>query len=88
MERVLDYGARFYDASVGRFISSDPLSELAPGWTPYRYAFNNPISYTDPTGMFETEDEAKKYAKDNNIKVRKFNFGKGDWVVSPMTRIE
>jgi hypothetical protein len=37
---------------------------------------------------FETEDEAKKYAKDNNIKVRKFNFGKGDRVVSPMTRIE
>ena len=31
----------------------DPLAEKAPDWTPYRYGFNNPIKYTDPTGMFE-----------------------------------
>jgi hypothetical protein len=31
----------------------DPLAEKAPGWTPYRAFFNNPLKYIDPTGMFE-----------------------------------
>lgn len=37
----------------GRWISPDPLSEEFPDWTPYRYGFNNPITFTDPTGMLE-----------------------------------
>src|SRR5690606_27311478 len=47
------YGARYYDPRLSIFISVDPLAEQAPDWTPYRYGFNNPIKYTDPTGMFE-----------------------------------
>lgn len=37
----------------------DPLADQAPGWTPYRYGFNNPMRFVDPTGMLETnyEDE-------------------------------
>jgi hypothetical protein len=34
----------------------DPLAELAPDWTPYRYGFNNAMKYTDPKGMFEYSD--------------------------------
>ena len=37
----------------GRWISPDPLSEEFPDWTPYRYGFNNPIKFSDPTGMLE-----------------------------------
>ena len=80
---MLAYGARMMDPILGRFINPDPLSELAPDWTPYRYAFNNPIIYIDPDGMFETEAAAKKYAEDNNIKTGWFSrtFGSGSKIV-------
>jgi uncharacterized protein RhaS with RHS repeats len=36
------------------WLSVDPLADAAPGWTPYRYGLNNPINFTDPTGMLES----------------------------------
>ncbi|GIG55599.1 RHS repeat-associated core domain-containing protein [Demequina activiva] len=45
--------ARYYDPAVGRFLSPDPL--MSPGdprtLDPYRYADNNPVSYTDASGL-------------------------------------
>lgn len=55
------------------FISVDPLAEKALGWTPYRYSFNNPITFVDPNGLFETKSEAKQWAKDNNIRTGWFS---------------
>ena len=43
------------DETRGRWISPDPLSEEAPSWTPYRFGFNNPIYFNDPTGLFEDD---------------------------------
>lgn len=36
---------------AGRWISMDPLSEEFSSWSPYSFVYNNPIKYTDPTGM-------------------------------------
>ena len=50
---MYDFGARIYMPDVARWFNVDPVAELSPDLSPYRYAFNNPISFTDPTGMYE-----------------------------------
>ncbi|GAA2207346.1 hypothetical protein GCM10009850_028040 [Nonomuraea monospora] len=55
----LDYlSARYYDPSLARFISADPLLDLSkPQWSnPYSYAGNNPIGASDPTGLKVIDD--------------------------------
>ncbi len=55
--RLPDYlHARFYNPTVGRFLSVDPaVGSMRPGipqsWNRYSYAINNPIRFTDPYGL-------------------------------------
>ena len=46
-----DYRARWYDASIGRFTSVDPIAEQFPHVTTYNYAENKPINSIDLWGL-------------------------------------
>jgi RHS repeat-associated protein len=45
------YRARYYDSTVGRFISEDPVGQLV-GPNFYEYVLNRPTTLIDPSGEF------------------------------------
>ena len=46
------YRDRYYDASIQRFISLDPIGFLSGDFNFYRYTSNNdPLNFTDPSGF-------------------------------------
>jgi RHS repeat-associated protein len=50
---LVDYGARFYDPSLGRWLQPDtdvPESQGVQGFDRYAYVNNNPLHYSDPSG--------------------------------------
>ena len=52
-----DYGARHYDAALGRFETVDPSAENYFKISLYAYCGNSPISRIDPTGADWYEDK-------------------------------
>jgi RHS repeat-associated protein len=51
---LTNLGARQYDPLLGRFISVDPVMDLsdAQQMHGYTYSNNNPVTFSDPTGLF------------------------------------
>jgi RHS repeat-associated protein len=50
------YRARYYDPSIGRFLTEDPIAFMG-GINFYRYAANRPINTTDPSGLEDLDLE-------------------------------
>ena len=57
---MYDYGGRWYDTYLGRFLQADtiiPDSQGVIGYDRYAYANNNPVRFKDPSGHMVTECE-------------------------------
>jgi len=84
------YRARYYDPLVGRFLSLDPIGFESGDFNFYRYVANNPVNYTDPSGLESCEckiinhDSPSELAKKD--KIRRQILGKqrlksaSDWI--------
>lgn len=59
---LYDYGARYYDPKLGKFLSLDPARE---GWNLYVYVGNNPLNYRDPTGKFRISEKVEDWLEEN-----------------------
>ncbi|AWF81252.1 hypothetical protein BTJ40_10720 [Microbulbifer sp. A4B17] len=56
---LIHMNGRIYDPTLGRFLSPDPIVKAptySQNWNRYSYVFNNPLSFTDPSG-FAVADE-------------------------------
>lgn len=80
---LIDMAARDYDPTLGRMLSADsiiPNTALPIALNRYSYAYNNPTTYTDPSGHDPAADQA---AGDNYFAQHPGGNGFGDIGLPP-----
>ncbi|MCE7079203.1 polymorphic toxin-type HINT domain-containing protein [Streptomyces sp. ST2-7A] len=89
---LINLGAREYDPAIGRFISPDPIMDLTDSQQihGYTYANNNPLAFSDPSGLFLNKITAlaslNKVAA-AAIGVAKVMLNAARWILFPTTRV-
>ncbi|MFC6020041.1 polymorphic toxin-type HINT domain-containing protein [Plantactinospora solaniradicis] len=79
---LVNIGARHYDKTLGRFISVDPVMDLTDPqqWNAYTYAYNSPITSSDPTGMRpDCGGGTGDYECSSNVPKANPKINKGNW---------
>lgn len=63
MNGILDFGSRYYNPQIGRWLHSDPQAESYYQYSPYTYCANNPTNLIDPDGeeIFATSIVSNNY---------------------------
>ncbi|MGH3351033.1 MAG: RHS repeat-associated core domain-containing protein [Nocardioides sp.] len=58
---LLQVGARPYDPVLGLFVTTDPIVDLSDpaSLNAYSYANQNPVTFSDPTGLYAIGDDRK-----------------------------
>lgn len=77
---LMDYNARFYSPSLGRFVSADtivPSMGNPMAWDRYSYVMGNPVRNVDPSGHISCSNEhvAEGDCEDITIKEQIAEFG-------------
>lgn len=63
---MYDYGFRNYDPALGRWMNIDPLAEVSRRWSPYTYAYDNPVLLIDVDGLYVDTSWIYRKNKDGN----------------------
>jgi len=71
---ITEYGARIYNARLGKFLSIDPLTKSYPWYTPYQFSGNSPISNIDIDGLEELKSTYFKNVRLVVLKNVRFDF--------------
>uniref|UniRef100_UPI002491868E RHS repeat-associated core domain-containing protein n=1 Tax=Tenacibaculum aiptasiae TaxID=426481 RepID=UPI002491868E len=79
----LEYGARNYNSSLGRFMNIDRFAEKYESINPYQYTANNPILFVDVNGDWiyindGSGDNKKQYRYENGK--TQYKNSDGNWV--------